>query len=41
MPDWTLRAGGIYVVYPPARFRPAKVTKFVEMLVETEKWRRI
>jgi DNA-binding transcriptional LysR family regulator len=39
--DWTLRAGGIYVVYPPARLRPAKVTKFVEMLVETEKRRRI
>ena len=41
LPDWTLRAGGIYVVYPPARFRPAKVSKFVEILVETEERRRI
>jgi DNA-binding transcriptional LysR family regulator len=32
LPDWTLPAGGIYVVYPAARFRPPKVTAFVAML---------
>lgn len=34
LPDWTLPAGGIHVVYPPARFRPPKVTAFVALLVE-------
>lgn len=33
LPDWSLPAGGIHVVYPTARFRPSKVTAFVEMLV--------
>jgi DNA-binding transcriptional LysR family regulator len=33
LPDWSLPAGGIHVVYPMARFRPSKVTAFVEMLV--------
>lgn len=33
LPDWSLPAGGIHVVYPTARFRPSKVTGFVEMLV--------
>ncbi len=37
LPDWHLPSGGIYVVYPAARFRPAKVTAFVAMLVEVEK----
>lgn len=32
MPDWHLPAGGVYTVYPAARFRPAKVTAFVDML---------
>lgn len=30
--DWELPEGGVYVVLPPARFRPAGVTAFVEML---------
>jgi len=32
LPSWTLPSGGIHVVYPAARFRPPKVTAFVEML---------
>jgi DNA-binding transcriptional LysR family regulator len=32
LPQWTLPSGGIYVVYPTARFRPAKVRQFVEVL---------
>ncbi|CAN7395548.1 LysR substrate-binding domain-containing protein [Mesorhizobium sp. LjRoot246] len=34
LPDWELPSGGIYVVYPAARFRPQKVTQFVSMLME-------
>jgi DNA-binding transcriptional LysR family regulator len=34
LPEWSLPAGGIYVVYPAARFRPPKVTAFVAMLSE-------
>ncbi len=30
--EWSLPSGGIYTVYPTARFRPAKVTVFVSML---------
>ena len=37
LPEWHLPSGGIYVVYPAARFRPAKVTTFVAMLIEAEK----
>lgn len=33
LPDWTLPAGGIYAVFPTARFRPAKVRAFVDMLI--------
>jgi DNA-binding transcriptional LysR family regulator len=33
LPEWSLPAGGIYTVYPAARFRPRKVTAFVEMLI--------
>lgn len=32
LPEWSLPAGGIYVVYPTARFRPPKITAFVSML---------
>ena len=39
LPDWRLPSGGIYTVYPAARFRPAKVTVFVAMLLDTEKRR--
>lgn len=34
LPEWTLPSGGIHAVYPAARFRPAKVSAFVAMLVE-------
>ncbi len=34
LPDWHLPSGGIYVVYPTTRFRPPKVTAFVEMLIK-------
>lgn len=33
LPEWSLPAGGIYIVYPTARFRPPKVTAFVSMLI--------
>ncbi|UWQ96246.1 LysR family transcriptional regulator [Rhodobacteraceae bacterium M385] len=39
LPEWSLQDGGIYTVYPPARFRPAKVTQFARMLSEREKQR--
>lgn len=32
LPEWTLPSGGIYVVFPSARFRPPKVRAFVDML---------
>lgn len=32
LPAWDLPAGGIYAVYPAARFRPPKVVAFVAML---------
>lgn len=32
LPDWKLRGGGIYVLLPAARFRPAKTTRFLELL---------
>jgi DNA-binding transcriptional LysR family regulator len=31
--EWSLPSGGIHTVYPAARFRPRKVTAFVEMLI--------
>jgi DNA-binding transcriptional LysR family regulator len=36
LPEWHLPSGGIYTVYPAARFRPPKVTAFVEMLIADE-----
>lgn len=33
LPGWTLPQGGIHAVFPPARFRPAKVRALVEFLV--------
>lgn len=36
LPAWALPAGGIHAVYPAARFRPAKVTSFLAMLVAAE-----
>ena len=32
LPEWSLPSGGIHTVYPAARFRPPKVTAFVDML---------
>lgn len=32
LPNWNLAQAGIYAVYPPGRFRPARVTAFVDFL---------
>jgi DNA-binding transcriptional LysR family regulator len=32
LPEWKLRSGGIYVLVPSARFRPAKISRFLELL---------
>ncbi len=32
LPNWTLPEGGIFAVYPASKFRPVKVTAFVDML---------
>ena len=32
LPEWRLPSGGIYAVYPASRFRPPKITAFVDML---------
>ncbi|RRH97394.1 LysR family transcriptional regulator [Mesorhizobium tamadayense] len=37
--DWTLPTGGIHAVFPPARYRPAKVRAFVDLLVAAERRR--
>lgn len=37
LPEWHLPSGGIYTVYPAARFRPPKVTAFVDMLTSAVK----
>lgn len=34
LPGWTLPSGGIHAVYPASRFRPAKVSRFVDLLGE-------
>lgn len=34
LPEWSLPAGGIFVVYPALRFRPPKVRAFTSMLTE-------
>lgn len=39
VPEWTLPAGGIHAVLPIARFRPAKVRRFIEMLQVAERQR--
>lgn len=39
LPDWSLPAGGIHAVFPPARFRPAKVRAFVDLLKAAERHR--
>lgn len=37
--DWSLPTGGIHAVFPPARFRPAKVRAFVDFLAAAERKR--
>lgn len=37
LPEWQLPSGGIHIVFPAARFRPPKVTAFVEMLVAAQR----
>ncbi|MBZ9726394.1 LysR family transcriptional regulator [Mesorhizobium sp. CO1-1-11] len=37
--DWALPTGGIHAVFPPARFRPAKVRAFVDLLAAAERKR--
>lgn len=34
LPHWQLPSGGIHAVFPAARFRPAKVRAFVDLLAE-------
>lgn len=31
---WQLQEGGVFVVYPPGRFRPSRVSAFVALLIE-------
>lgn len=40
LPQWTLPSGGIHAVFPAARFRPAKVRAFVDLLVQSERQRQ-
>jgi Transcriptional regulator len=40
LPQWALPSGGIHAVFPAARFRPAKVRAFVDLLVESERQRQ-
>jgi DNA-binding transcriptional LysR family regulator len=39
LPDWSLDSGGIYAVTPATRFRRARVTAFLDVLVEWERRR--
>ena len=34
LPRWSLPSGGIHAVFPTARFRPAKVKAFVDLMQE-------
>lgn len=40
LPQWHLPSGGIHAVFPAARFRPAKVRAFVDLLAEREAQRQ-
>jgi len=40
LPKWRLPSGGIHAVFPAARFRPAKVRAFVDLLAEREAQRQ-
>jgi DNA-binding transcriptional LysR family regulator len=37
LPEWSLPSGGIHAVFPPARYRPTKVSAFVEALTSAER----
>ncbi|KAF1019813.1 MAG: HTH-type transcriptional regulator DmlR [Paracidovorax wautersii] len=39
LPLWALPSGGIHLVFPPARFRPAKVRAFADLIAERENQR--
>lgn len=39
LPEWSLPDGGVYAVYPEARFRTARVRRFIEVLAEIERGR--
>jgi len=36
LPDWKLRSGGIHLLLPSARFRPAKVNRFIASMSRAE-----
>ncbi|MFM9927355.1 substrate binding domain-containing protein [Variovorax sp. H27-G14] len=40
LPEWHLPSGGIHAVFPTARFRPAKVRAFVDLLAQREQQRQ-
>lgn len=40
LPQWRLPSGGIHAVFPSARFRPAKVRAFVDLLATREQQRQ-
>ena len=40
LPQWRLPSGGIHAVFPAARFRPAKVRAFVDLLAERTQQRQ-
>jgi DNA-binding transcriptional LysR family regulator len=40
LPQWHLPSGGIHAVFPAARFRPAKVRAFVDLLADREQRRQ-
>ena len=39
LPEWALPSGGIHAVFPPARYRPSKVSAFVKTLISQERGR--
>jgi DNA-binding transcriptional LysR family regulator len=36
LPTWKLKSGGIHILLPSARYRPAKVSRFVELMARAE-----
>lgn len=40
LPRWSLPSGGIHAVFPAARYRPAKIRAFVDLLADREESRR-